>query len=99
MSVGFWPGGQGAEAAFYAYTVPKPDGYEHAMVRPAAAGWNPTLSEFLLPYDDLRRETEPAASLLEFFQSSYEAGATLAKWDRAALEPAPEEGARPGAAH
>jgi hypothetical protein len=87
-SVGFWPGGGAVDGpAYYAYTVPKPAGLEDAAVRPAAAKWNPQLSEFILMYDDVRLADSPEGDLLEFFQSTYEAGARLANWDRAALEP------------
>jgi hypothetical protein len=86
-SVGFWPGGSGIEgAAYYAYTVPKPDGLENAAVRPAAARWDPKLSEFLLMYDDVRAASSPEDALYAFAESTYVAGATLGKWDRAALE-------------
>ena len=72
--------------AYYSYTIPQPAGLESAQVRPAAAKWNPQLSEFILMYDDVRNAESPEGALLEFLQSTYEAGATLAKWDRAALE-------------
>jgi hypothetical protein len=55
-------------------------------VRPAAAGWNQKLSEFILMYEDVRASARPHDTLLEFLESTYEAGARLAKWDRAALE-------------
>ena len=90
ISLGFWPGDPwaasgGAEAMFYSYTVPEPNGLATSPVRPAAAGWNPTLKEFLLPYDDVRRAPDPAAMILEFAQSTYDTGATLAGWNREAL--------------
>jgi hypothetical protein len=85
-SAGFWPGGGAVEAAFYAYTVPKPAGLENVAVRPAAAGWNAQLSEFLLPYDALRRAEPPEDDLYGFLESTYIAGATLGNWDRASLE-------------
>jgi hypothetical protein len=72
--------------AYYAYTVPPPAGIEDAQVRPAGAKWNPQLSEFILMYDDVRRAEAPEEALLAFFESTYEAGAGLAKWDRAGLE-------------
>jgi hypothetical protein len=81
-SVGFWPGGWGIDGpAFYAYTVPTPPGIEQEPK------WNPQLSEFILMYDDVRQSAAPEQALLQFFQSTYEAGARLANWDRAALEP------------
>jgi hypothetical protein len=44
------------------------------------------LGEFLLSYDDVRNSPDPKAALMDFLQSTYEAGANLGKWDRAALE-------------
>jgi hypothetical protein len=86
-SAGFWPGsGPMPEAAFYAYHVPEPAGYKTARVGPAAAFYSAELNEFLLRYEDVRAAAAPRQALLEFLQSTYEAGATLAGWDRAALE-------------
>ncbi|HYN84231.1 MAG TPA: DUF5996 family protein [Pyrinomonadaceae bacterium] len=87
ISHGFWPGGGAVEgAAFYSYTAPEPAGYKEARVRPAEAFYSKDLSEFLLMYDDVRRAPAPDEALTEFLQSTYEAGAELAGWDRAALE-------------
>jgi hypothetical protein len=86
-SAGFWPGGGLVDGpAYYAYTVPKPDGLEAAQIRPDAAKWNPQLSEFILMYDDVRNALSPEDCLYEFLASTYEAGASLGAWDRAALE-------------
>jgi hypothetical protein len=87
ISAGFWPGGGEVKgAAFYSYTAPAPAGLDKEPIRPETALYHPKLSEFLLMYDDVRRAKNPKAVLLEFLQSTYEAGANLAKWDRAALE-------------
>lgn len=92
-SVGFWPG-SGIEApAFYSYMAPEPAGFREARVRPGAAKYNAQLGEFLLLYDDVRRSSSPCATLLGFCQSTYEAGAELAHWDRQALEKAPRASA------
>jgi len=86
-SVGFWPGGGDVkEAAFYSYMAPEPPGFKDAPVRPGAAHYEQQLGEFLLMYEDVRTADSPAASLLEFCKSAYEAGANLGNWDRAALE-------------
>jgi len=86
-SVGFWPGSGAIQGpAYYAYTAPEPPGLRDEAVRPAAAFWSKELSEFVLMYDDVRRAESPRAALLEFCESTYAAGAKLAKWDRAALE-------------
>ncbi len=87
ISHGFWPGGGAVEgAAFYSYTAPEPPGLKEAPVCPAAAFYSHDLSEFLLMYDDVRLAPSPEAVLMEFLQSTYEAGANLANWDRASLE-------------
>ncbi len=86
-SVGYWPGNAGvSDAAFYSYTVPEPQGFKQANVRPDAAAYNTQLGEFLLPYEDVRKAESPSAALLDFCKSTYEAGATLGNWDREALE-------------
>ncbi len=86
-SAGFWPGGGGVETpSFYAYAYPAPAGFASARVAPAAARFDPTLGEFLLPYDAVRAAPDPDAALLAFLQSTYDAAADLAAWDRAALE-------------
>jgi Family of unknown function (DUF5996) len=87
ISAGFWPGGGDVKgAAFYAYAAPEPPGFPQAAVRPAQAFYHPQLHEFILMYDDVRRVPSPKSALLDFLQTTYEAGANLAKWDRAALE-------------
>jgi hypothetical protein len=86
-SGGFWPGGGAVDGpAYYAYTVPQPAGLAQQQVRPAAARWQPQLSEFILMYDDVRRADSPEHALYEFLESTYDAGARLGGWDRAALE-------------
>src|SRR6266513_4089375 len=86
-SLGFWPGNdQIPTALFYSYAYPSPDGFADAKVRPAAAAFHPQLREFILPYEDARCAQSPDAMILEFAQSTYDAAATLAKWERAALK-------------
>jgi hypothetical protein len=87
ISHGFWPGsGPLLEPAFYAYAVPAPPGFKDARVRPDAAYFHQELGEFILPYDAARESSSPEAAIRAFVDSTYEAGANLAKWDRAALE-------------
>jgi hypothetical protein len=87
ISAGFWPGGGAvSDAAFYVYAAPEPAGFKTAPIRPAAASYDNGLGEFLLPYESMRTAPSPRETLLEFLQSTYEAAADLAKWDRAALE-------------
>jgi Family of unknown function (DUF5996) len=86
-SAGFWPGGGDIKgAAFYAYAAPEPAGFGSVPVRPAQAYYHPQLKEFLMMYDDVRKADSPREALLEFLQSTYEAAANLAKWDRKELE-------------
>jgi hypothetical protein len=86
-SVGFWPGGGSiTDPAFYSYAAPQPPGFGDWAVRPAAARYDAQLGEFILMYHDVRASATPSAALLDFCQSTYEAAATLGKWDRNALE-------------
>lgn len=90
-SCGFWPGGDGIPyAVFYSYAYPEPTDFSLAPVKPAAAFYSPELREFLLPYDAVRQSPSPDATLLDFLQTSYEAAAKLAQWDRDALERDPD---------
>ena len=84
---GFWPGNERLrEPAFVAYTYPEPAGCRTASIMPDAAYFHPELAEFILPYAQVRTAPDPDAAILEFYRSSYDIGATLAGWDRAALE-------------
>jgi hypothetical protein len=86
-SVGFWPGsGAIAGPAFYSYASPEPKGFRDFPVRPAEARYDSALSEFILMYDDVRKAGSPRQTLLNFCRSTYEAAATLGKWDRPELE-------------
>jgi len=84
-SAGYWPGGAG-EGLFYSYAYPEPAGYRETGVRPNEAKFNADLGEFVLPYEVVRLADDPDGVLLQFLQSTYEAAATTARWDRAALE-------------
>jgi hypothetical protein len=89
-SAGFWPGSGTIDyPAFYSYVYPEPSGFRTTPVRPDAAFFSDTLGEFILPYDAVRTAAQPDQTLLEFLQSTYEAAANAAKWDRDALECAP----------
>jgi hypothetical protein len=86
-SAGFWPGGGAIDyPAFYSYAYPEPDGFRTTKVQPAAAFFSQDLGEFILPYDAVRTAAQPDEALLRFLQSTYEAAANAAKWDRDALE-------------
>jgi hypothetical protein len=87
-SLGFWPGDPwtgATDAAFYSYTVPEPAGFSAQRFRPDGATYSDPLKECLLPYEAVRRAPDPAKAILEFAKSTYDAGSTLAKWDRQAL--------------
>jgi hypothetical protein len=87
ISAGFWPGNGGfGEAAFYCYAAPAPKALDSAAIQPAKAAYNNDLGEFIYLYDDLLMEPSPDDSLLAFLQSSYDAAADLANWDRSGLE-------------
>lgn len=85
-SFGYWPGPPGDEGIFYSYAYPEPPGYRDAHVEPTGAGWDGDLAEFILPYELVRTADDPDAVLLAFLQSTYEAAATTARWDRQSLE-------------
>ncbi|HLW54086.1 MAG TPA: DUF5996 family protein [Candidatus Angelobacter sp.] len=92
ISAGWWPGAGEQDAAFYAYAAPVPEGLAQQQVRPEQAFYNQGLGEFLLNYEDVRRAASPTQALMEFLESTYAAAASLAKWDRAALERLPSSG-------
>lgn len=91
-SAGFWPGGGAVQdPAFYCYMAPEPAGFSTRIVGPEQAFYHPDLHEFVLMYDAVRTSASPRGHLLEFLQSTYEAGAKFGNWDREALEvPVPE---------
>ena len=95
-SAGFWPGGGPIDyPAFYSYAYPAPDGFAAAKVQPAEAFYSKELGEFILPYDAVRTAREPERALMAFLQSTYQAAADLAKWDRTDLECALGEKGKP----
>jgi len=85
-SAGFWPGAGLGGPAYYCYAVPAPPGMEKERVKPAAAGWNAQLSEFILMYEDVRGAADPEGALWEFLQSTFEVSARLGRWDRVKVE-------------
>lgn len=89
-SCGYWPGGDG-EGVFYSYAYPEPPGFREAPIRPDGGSYSDELGEFVLPYHLVRTAPDPDRLLLDFLQSTYEAAATAADWDRAALERPPAQ--------
>jgi hypothetical protein len=88
ISHGFWPGDGEIikDAAFYAYAAPEPKGFADQSVKPANAFYSKEKSEYFLMYEDVRKSASPEEVLLDFCQSTYEAGANAANWDRPSLE-------------
>jgi hypothetical protein len=87
ISAGWWPGGGLAQdSLFYAYAAPEPKGFSQQRVQPEKAYYSKDMGEFLLPYDEVRNAKSPTTMLLDFIESTYDAGATLGQWDREALE-------------
>lgn len=88
ISAGWWPGSGDTEAAFYCYAAPAAPGFAEQPVHPREASYHSGLGEYLLMYDQVRLAKSPTGALLDFLQSTYEAGATTGNWDRTALEAA-----------
>jgi hypothetical protein len=90
ISHGWWPGNKDMEAAFYSYTTPEPPGLADTVaagkIRPEETFYSAEMKEFFLLYEDVRKTDSPEKTLMDFCQTTYDAGADLAAWDRAALE-------------
>ncbi len=88
-SAGWWPGSVDSpvtEPCYYAYSYPEPPGFNVASMRPDAAYYHQDMREWFLPYEAVRSSADPDGAVLAFLETTYEAAANLAKWDRAALE-------------
>ncbi len=97
-ATGWWPSTEAPGPAFYAYTSPEPDGIRAVPVRPSAAYFDTRLGEFILPYDAVRELADPDAAVLEFFRSTYEAGAAATETTTAgspARDPVDQHPGRP----
>ena len=79
------------EPACYASARPEPPGLADAAISPVGAYYEGQLADFILPYEAVRGAASPDAAVLEFYQSAYDRAATLARWDRAALDRPPAE--------
>jgi hypothetical protein len=87
FEAGFWPGDDRfPDPAFFSFFYPKPEGFERAFLGPKGAFWSPELGEFLLRYEDVRRVSSPDEAILDFFETTYRAGARIANWDLDGLE-------------
>jgi hypothetical protein len=89
-SCGFWAGAGAGIPAFYAYGYPEPEGFKTYSIQPSEGYYDGAMRLFMLPYNTVRMATSPDDTLLAFLQTTYEAEATLAKWDRASLERQPQ---------
>jgi hypothetical protein len=86
-SCGLWPGGGQFEGPmFYSYSYPEPPGFKDAHVEPQGSYYDKNMGEFILPYETVRTSKSPDHALLAFLQSTYEAAAREAKWERNMLE-------------
>jgi len=84
ISFGFWFGDDNVPApAFYSYAAPEPAGLSEEPLSPASAKWQEANGSHLalLMYDDVRGVSDPRATVLEFLESAYQAGAKKARWD------------------
>ena len=86
ISHGFWTGKSFGEAAFYAYAAPSPKHFGDQKVLPETAFYSKEMGEYLLKYEDVRQADNPDQAILDFMQTTYEAGADSANWDRENLE-------------
>src|SRR5262249_13363876 len=87
ISAGWWPGGGALnDAAFYCYAAPEPKAFAQQKVLPGKAFYSKDVGEYLLMYNDVRNAKSPSDALLDFMQSTYDAGASLGQWDRETLE-------------
>lgn len=84
ISFGFWAGDDNVqEPAFYSYTFPSPEGLDNQPLEPKEANWvmNNGTPMAILTYSDLLEKDNPRKALLEFLESAYQAGASLANWN------------------
>ena len=89
ISFGFWAGDERTpEPSYYSYAAPEPARLTEHPLASLGAAWMslPTGSLARLPYDAVRTAPDPAAALLEFLQSAYEACTGAAGWDRSELD-------------
>lgn len=87
FAIGFWPGDQRfPNPAFYSYLFPAPKGCESMLTGPAISYFSKTLSECILPYEEVRRTKNPEKEILDFFNTTYNEYTKLAGWDSKELE-------------
>jgi Family of unknown function (DUF5996) len=82
IAVGWWPGdARYPAAAFYAYTHPRPPGYEKGSLSASAARWDEALGEYILDWDDVRGAPDPHGTAVEFARSSFRHACVVCEWD------------------
>jgi hypothetical protein len=82
VEVGWWPGdARYGKAAFYAYAYPAPEGFAGQALGPSAARWDAALGEYILDWDDVRLERDPAAVALDFARSAFRHACLVCGWD------------------
>jgi len=82
IEIGWWPGDpRYPHAAFYAFAVPAPDGFDRADLAPAAARWDADLGEFLLDWDDVVSAPDPHAAALAFLRGAVQYGCAICDWN------------------
>lgn len=82
IEIGWWAGNpQYPSPAFFSFTYPQPPNIEKAKIKPNKGRWEPALGEFILDYQEIQQSTTPDQDLLDFFNSTYQAGAERAGWD------------------
>jgi Family of unknown function (DUF5996) len=89
ISFGFWAGDENVrEPTYYSYTAPEPAQLRRHDLQPGQARWidQGTSSMAVLPYEAVRTAADPRTALLSFLESTYQAGADAASWDRGELE-------------
>lgn len=92
ISFGFWAGDDHMqEPAFYSYTYPSPEGLNKEVLEPSTAQWidNNGSPMAILRYNDLIKVHDRRKQLLDFMESAYRAGATLADWNLEKLKVPP----------
>jgi hypothetical protein len=61
--------------------VPRPDGCEVAPIQPTPAAWVEAISEWILPYEQVRASEDPRRAILDFLNSVYQVAVTNGGWD------------------
>jgi hypothetical protein len=85
MNVGLYYGDENTRPYFYGYIYPQPAGVARLPIAPSAASWSETIGEWILPYETVRRASDPAAELRAFLDAIYAQCIAAAGWDRDAL--------------